>query len=846
MSNDKEGQDGGAIAEGVFRATPEGRFLSSNQALADILGYRTPKELMADVTDIGGQLYTSPEDRRRHLEQLEKHDVLRGGVVRWRRKDRTIVRLSHDSRTVRGDDGEVLHYEASVRDITKRKRAEEALRENEELLRLFISHTPAAVAMFDTDMRYLEHSRRWLTDYGVDEQDVIGRLHYEVFPDTPERWKAINKRCLAGAVEKCEEDTFVRADGTIDWVRWETHPWRKSGGEIGGIITFSEVITKRKQTEEELKKSEDRFSKAFHASPISIAIARIDDGLLYDVNAKWLSVTGYERDEVIGKPIREVGLWADLNQRSVFVERIRQDGSFREFEAEIITKSGDVRTMLLTGDIIELDDEPRLLVACTDITERKRAEAALRESEERFRGIFETSAAGIVLHALDGGYLTVNQAFCDMLGYSEEEFLRMNWRDITHPDDVAMAERNDERLLAGKIKNYLFEKRYIHKDGSIVWVRMGVSVLRDGKGNPMSIIAQILDITERKRAEEALRESEARAIRSEHQLTDAIESIADGVVLYDADDRFVLCNSKFLERYSEVEELLVPGTPYEVLINAIAERGHILQTRGRVEEWVRERTEIHRKRKDPIVFQDRDGRWILIHDYKTSDGGTFTIGTDITELKRTEGALSEAEENYRRLFESSPEGIFQSVPEGHFINVNPALVRMLGYDSPKDFLRRVKSIERHFYVDPTMRAKILKKLKKYGRFQNNEAMVRCKDGTAIWISENARAVRTEGKGIRHFEGTVKDITERKNIEIALQKANKLSQLGRASLFGSLTRRESEIYSMLIKGRTNKVIAEELGVSARTVEFHRANIKRKLNVSNLAEMIVVYKNITADP
>jgi len=138
--------------------------------------------------------------------------------------------------------------------VDARRALEEAeRRENEERLRLFVEHAPAAIAMLDTNMRYIAVSRRWLADYRLGEQAIVGRSHYNVFPEIPQRWREIHRRCLAGAVEKCEEDPFPRADGSVDWVRWEIRPWHRNNGAIGGIIMFSEVITERKRAEEEIK-----------------------------------------------------------------------------------------------------------------------------------------------------------------------------------------------------------------------------------------------------------------------------------------------------------------------------------------------------------------------------------------------------------------------------------------------------------------------------------------------------------------------------------------------------------------------------------------------------------------
>ena len=124
--------------------------------------------------------------------------------------------------------------------MTDAKRAEEQLAEREEQLRLYAEHCPAAVAMFDQDMKYLVVSRRWMKVFHLADPSIIGRSHYEVFPEIPQRWREIHARCLAGAVEKCDEDPFPRADGTVNWSRWEIQPWHKANGSVGGIIIFSE------------------------------------------------------------------------------------------------------------------------------------------------------------------------------------------------------------------------------------------------------------------------------------------------------------------------------------------------------------------------------------------------------------------------------------------------------------------------------------------------------------------------------------------------------------------------------------------------------------------------------
>jgi PAS domain S-box-containing protein len=131
------------------------------------------------------------------------------------------------------------------------RRSQEQVKQSEEQVRHFVRHVPAAVAMFDRDMRYLIYSPRWLTDFKLGDQDLVGRGHYEVFPEIPERWKEVHRRCLAGEVAVHDDDSFIRTDGSTELTRWEVRPWRNAHNEIGGIIMFTEVITERKRAEEE-------------------------------------------------------------------------------------------------------------------------------------------------------------------------------------------------------------------------------------------------------------------------------------------------------------------------------------------------------------------------------------------------------------------------------------------------------------------------------------------------------------------------------------------------------------------------------------------------------------------
>ncbi|PMP82721.1 MAG: polyvinylalcohol dehydrogenase [Roseiflexus castenholzii] len=136
---------------------------------------------------------------------------------------------------------------------------EDELRAVEERLRFFVEHSPAAIAMLDTEMRYILASQRWLTDYGLEGMNIVGRSHYEILPDLPERWKEIHRRTLAGAFEEAEEDPWTREDGSTEWITWKCYPWFKGDGAIGGIVFFTEVVTKRIRERQELEESREQL-----------------------------------------------------------------------------------------------------------------------------------------------------------------------------------------------------------------------------------------------------------------------------------------------------------------------------------------------------------------------------------------------------------------------------------------------------------------------------------------------------------------------------------------------------------------------------------------------------------
>ncbi len=285
-----------------------------------------------------------------------------------------------------------------------------------------------------------------------------------------------------------------------------TSPEERPGEDAG---SFGEEPAARRKAEEELRESEARYRQLIDVSPDAIAIHA--DGTIVFVNPAAVALMGAESGAaLLGKPVLEM-VHPDFREtaRGRIVEAPQTSRPAVPFREKFLRLDGTALDVEVMATPILHKGRPAMQVIARDITARKRAEEALWESEDKFKYVFDHSPTGKSI-TLPTGEIQANRALSDILGYTIKELNRLRWQEITHPDDIDITQKAVDRILSGESLALRFEKRYLRKDGSVVWADVGVVLRRDPAGRPLYFMTSVVDVTERRKAEEALRESEER------------------------------------------------------------------------------------------------------------------------------------------------------------------------------------------------------------------------------------------------------------------------------------------------------------------------------------------------
>lgn len=491
-------------------AYSDGRFSLINGAFERLTGYSAD-----ELAHIGWLTGLTPlewqEIERQKLEELNQTGLPVHYEKEYMRKDGSRVPVELLVHRVNDAKGNPYYY-SFITDITERKQTEQALRTSEEKLRLFFEHTPAAIAMFDREMRYIHASRRWLKDYGLGDRNIIGHSHYDVFPEISERWKQIHKRCLAGAVERRDEDLFPRQDGTTDWVSWEVLPWYESSSAIGGIIMATEVISFKKRAVDALRESEEKFRALFEQAGDNVFIldpTPVGGPVILDANQSACRMHGFTHEELVGKPISTLD---DEENKLLVAERTARilTGERVIFETVHNRKDGSRFPVEVCAMRVDLAERPPLVFTIErDITERKQTEERLRKLTQRLNYHIENSPLGVIEFGADMRLIRWSGAAERIFGWKAEEVLGKRLEDFrwVYEEDKAQVDEVSSELQEGKNLRRFSANRNYRKDGSVAWCEWYNSSFLDESSNLRSILSLVLDVTDRKRLEDSLQQN---------------------------------------------------------------------------------------------------------------------------------------------------------------------------------------------------------------------------------------------------------------------------------------------------------------------------------------------------
>jgi PAS domain S-box-containing protein len=637
-----------SLAVPVFFKSRDGRYLGVNRAWEQFFGIKADAFIGKQVADLyphdpaiaerhaamDRALYANPGRQSYEITLRTPHGEVRDTI--------------YYKATYPDAQGEVAGLIGVIIDITARTQADRALRENEERWRAIFNSANEGILVYDRELNIVAGNQAAERILGLPLAEIIGArgftsllpcVHSDGRPvlesERPTRLMVRTGKPLTGHVVGIK-----RPGGAHTWLLVNTGFLRHhdSADWYGAVSSFTD-ITAQRNAENALRESEERYRRTFELAGSGLAHVSLD-GRFLRVNRRLCDFLGYSERELVGMMVKDLSHPED---RDAVDERrqklIAGEVESIRLEKRYLRKDG-ATVWAKIAIAMERDAAGKPLYAISvldDITERKHIDAALRESEERYRRTFELAGSGVAHIGLDRKFIRVNRRLCEILGYPEPELIGMTGRQISHPHDLDVINRERAKLYAGEIDHVRVEKRYRRKDGSTVWVAFSMVVERDDGGKPLYEIAIFDDITERKRAEEAVRESEAR-FRSLTQLS------SDWYWEQDAEFGLKFMSRRMGERTGlDAAAYLGRKRWDQPALNLTAA------------DWAAHRAQLERHEPFRDFEMERQNpaggtRWISVSGEPILDvDGRFTgyrgVGSDITARKQAEAELKRAHDD---------------------------------------------------------------------------------------------------------------------------------------------------------------------------------------------------------
>ncbi len=717
------------------------KIIDCNKSFCSLTGYSYNELIGKDVMNL-----ISPESRGVVISKLKSKSEQPYEIIGIRKDGKSLpVEVRGKNSVYKGKPVRV----SVVRDITERKKHEDDLRSSAKMWESTFDSINDIICILNIDRKILRCNKsveRWTKNK---RNGIIGKKCYEIFR-CPIKSK---KNCIFEKMlnSRKREISEIIVNGRN--MRVIIDPIFDENKEIKGAVYTLADITESKKIRDDLIESEKKFNKLFHSSPNMMALTRLSDSKIIDVNDNFIREMGFMREEIIDHTTLELGIWKNPADRGNIIKRINPDGSFCSTELTLVTKSGDEKILFFSGQTIILNREPHLITTAIDITQKKKDELELYKANDLLRAIVEIAPIPLFGLDLKGNVTSVwNQAAEKMLGWTASEVMGRRLPSVSKEQQQEFDSFLKTIRSGKKIRGVDVSRQ--RKDGSTVEYSIYASPFFDKNGKVVGNIAELVDITERKK-------SERRILESEEKFRKFFESQPTYCYIISPEGKILDVNKSALEalgysKYELVGKQVTMLYPHEC-------KGQISQL---FDKWLKtgkisnEETRIISKtgiKRDIVLNADS------IRDTNGKIVCSISIQTDITNLKKVLRQLFESEKKYRAIFDESFDGLFITSPEGKILRMNKKGIEIFGYDTEEEM--RQLDLKKDVYAIPEDRARIIDLVNKQGAAEY-EVKVRKKRGDIITCLCSLVAQK-EGEKILSYRGIIRDITEKKKQETEL-------------------------------------------------------------------------------